>query len=203
MKRLAPILALANALAIVSAAAPARADDDTKDTKDTKAAAPVAPVDPGAPLDVHYPPPLVRLKLITAGVLVTGAAWGISFACAQAWPEVPQPKDGSTVETGPPGSNQLKIPIAGPWIALGKSGCAADDPNCGAGKIGIRAALYVLDGIAQLAGLGLIAEAIVMKTEAPPAKKSSFLTIKRGSLEAVPVPITTPTMTGIGFAGTF
>jgi hypothetical protein len=193
MKRFAPILALA----IAFAAQPARADD-APDTKDKASAS----VDPSAALDVHYPPPLVRLKLITAGVLVTGAAWGVAFACAQAWPEVPQPKDGSTVETGPPGSNQLKIPIAGPWIALAKSGCAADDPDCGA-KVAVRGVLYVLDGIAQLAGLGLIAEAIVMKTESPPAKRSSFLTIKKGTIEMTPVPITTPTMTGFGFAGTF
>lgn len=141
----------------------------------------------------RYPPPIVRLEVAGIGLLITGAAWGASFASGQNWPTVP-------------GASDLKIPVVGPWMALGKSGCASDETDCeGAGaKIGVRAALYVIDGIAQLAGLALIAEAIVMKTE--PAKKkgaSSPFALRLGKVELTPVPVSTPTMTGLGFVGTF
>ncbi len=103
-----------------------------------------------------------------------------------------------------PGSAQLKIPIVGPWIALGKSGCASDDPNCSGALVGVRGGLYVLDGIAQIAGLALITEAIVMKTESRPDKKAAvFPALRFRGLEVSAVPVTSPTMHGIGLVGTF
>lgn len=185
MRIVAPLAALA-ALTVASAV---RADDsnasgplavaaDARDAHDF----------PDAPV-VHYPPPSVPWKLAGIGVFITGAAWGASFASGQYW---------STV----PGAAQLKIPIAGPWIALGKSGCATDDPNCEGAKIGIRAVVYVLDGLVQLAGLGLITEAIVMKTE-PRKQKSSFLGVRYRGVEVSAIPIATPTMSGVGFVGSF
>jgi hypothetical protein len=151
---------------------------------------PVASVASEAP-SVRYPPPSVRWKLAGLGVFITGAAWGASFATAQNW---------STV----PGAAQLKIPVVGPWIALGKSGCAADDVDCSGAKIGVRAALYVIDGIAQIAGLALITEAIVMKTEpAREKKETSFLRVRYRGVEVTAVPVITPSMNGVGFVGTF
>ena len=154
---------------------------------------PVSPEATDAPAR-RYPPPIVRLELAGIGLLITGGAWAASFATGQNWPTVP-------------GASDLKIPIVGPWIALGKSGCATDETDCdGAGaKIGVRAALYMLDGIAQIAGLALIAEAIVMKTEPAKRKKSasSRFTLKLGEVEVTPVPMSTPTMTGVGFVGSF
>lgn len=153
---------------------------------------------------VRYPPPLVRLKLAAVGVALTGAAWGASFAAAQAWPEVTQPTDGTVVSSGPPGSNQLKIPIVGPWIALAGSGCSSDNPGCSSGVIVARGFLYVLDGIVQLAGLGLIAEAIVMKTEAAPRKLSaSLFGLRYRGVEVRPAPMTASGTTGFGLVGTF
>jgi hypothetical protein len=152
---------------------------------------PVAPEPTDAPAAVHYPPPLTRLKLIGFGLLIAGGAWGASFGTATNWPTVP-------------GSAQLKIPVVGPWIALGKSGCASDDTACGAGTIGVRGALYVLDGLAQLAGLGLIVEAIVMKTESAPEKKTSaWPALRLRGVEVSAVPVTSPLMKGVGIVGTF
>jgi len=157
---------------------------------DTVVGVPVAPEASEAPV-VHYPPPLVRLKLIAFGLLITGGAWGASFGTATNWPTVP-------------GSAQLKIPVVGPWIALGKSGCAPEDPACGAGTLGLRGALYVLDGIAQIAGLALITEAIVMKTESPSkTKASAFPALRLRGVEVSAVPVTSPLMKGLGLVGTF
>src|SRR6187397_2487247 len=60
---------------------------------------------------VRYPPSSVRPKLIIGGLAISGLAYAAAFGTASNWPEVP-------------GSDSLKIPIFGPWIALGHSGCA-------------------------------------------------------------------------------
>ena len=140
-----------------------------------------APATSAAP-EVRYPPPSVRPKLIVGGLAISGLAYAAAFGAAASWPEVP-------------GSAQLKIPFAGPWLALGQSGCAADDPDCGA-KIYLRGVLYVIGGIAQLAGLGLIGEGIFMKTEAPRQSKSLALSLQ-------PVPMVTARFTGLGLVGSF
>ncbi|APR82924.1 Hypothetical protein A7982_08273 [Minicystis rosea] len=177
------------AITLLAAAPPAHAQ--TAESKPTDSAGLAVPVEPTDVPEVHYPPPSTRFKLIGVGLLLTGAAWGTSFGVATNWPNVP-------------GSAQLKIPIVGPWIALGKSGCSSDDPDCGAGTLGVRGALYVLDGIAQIAGLALIAEAIVMKTEPAGEKKATALpTLRFHGVEVSAVPVTSPTMKGIGLVGTF
>lgn len=185
MKPAHAILSAVLFLGLLGAAPPAAAQQAQKPTDLV-----TVPVHAEAPVQ-HYPPPIVRLELIGVGLLITGGAWGASFASAVNAPTIP-------------GSEQLKIPIAGPWIALGKSGCASDDTACSGATVGVRGALYVLDGIAQLAGLALIAEAIVMKTEAPKAKRgASLLGFRAGPVEMRALPIASPTMHGVGFVGVF
>ena len=203
LARSVPLLALA----LVSSAAPARADDGDKADKKPVEAEGGPAIDPG------FPPFSVRFKVLTAGLLVTGAAWGVSYAAARGWPENQchitllgsVDVNNQPCSSGPPGSNQLGIPVAGPWIALGKSGCASDDPNCSGALIGVRAALYVLDGIVQAAGLALVLESIIMKTEPPggPAKKTSAFTMRYRGVELAPLPIVTRSMSGLGITGTF
>jgi hypothetical protein len=155
--------------ATITATTTARADDAVV------AAAPAKE----APL----PPSSVRLKLALGGVAVAGGAYAFSYAMASNFPEVP-------------GTTELKIPVVGPWIALGKSGCATDDPDCGA-KVVLRGFFLVIDGLAQVGGLGLIAEGVFMKTDATAAKKpAAAFTIR-------PTPLVTGSVTGIGFVGSF
>ncbi|WP_437956393.1 hypothetical protein WME76_33890 [Sorangium sp. So ce119] len=132
----------------------------------------------------RYPPSSVRPKLIVGGVAVTALAYGAGFLAATSWPDVP-------------GSSELKIPIAGPWMALAKNGCAADDPDCGA-KLYVRGALTVVGGLAQLAGLALVGEGIFMTTEGRPAQPPST-----SALTVLAAPVITATGMGIGVVGTF
>jgi hypothetical protein len=144
---------------------------------------------PLASPEVRYPPSSVRPKLIVGGLVISGLAYAASIASAVSWPEVP-------------GIDNLKIPIVGPWLALGKSGCASDDPDCGA-KVYFRGVFYVIDGIAQLAGLGLIGEGIFMKTEGKPAPKKSLALGLPGGVTLHPVPMASARFTGLNFVGTF
>jgi len=219
MKRLISVLAIT---IVSSSAATARADDADKDkpaptgdaTADAAKAAPPSGTD-FATIAAHYPPPSTRLKLIGAGLFVTAAAWGLSFGISRGWQVEPcvitdagsvYPNTIISCQSGPPGAAQLGIPIVGPWLALGKSGCPNSDPtNCSLADPVLRGIGYVLDGVAQFGGLALIAEALIMKTESAvdPTKKTSPLALRYGNFELVPTPIVAPTMSGLSISGTF
>ncbi len=120
-----PLLVATLALAaLLAPATGARADDAEKEKE--KAAA------VSSELEVHFPPPSTRWKVLAAGVILTGGAWAVSFGCAEEWPYVSptlQPRMVNAahplIPSGPPESALLKIPIAGPWIALGNLGCGS------------------------------------------------------------------------------
>ncbi len=140
------------------------------------------------PPPVRYPPSSVRPRLIVGGIAVTGIAYGAAFLGAEA---------GSTW----PGAAELKAPVVGPWIALAKNGCPLDDPGCDA-FVYLRASLLVIDGLLQAAGLAIVAEGILMKTEAVPVTPASP-TKPVASFTWQPAPFVTPTSAGLGFIGTF
>jgi hypothetical protein len=164
------LLSISLAALALTAAGTARADE------------PVEALETAPARETPYPPSSVRLKLGLGGIAVAGGAYAVSYAMASNFPEVP-------------GMTGLKIPIVGPWIALGQSGCAADDPDCGA-KVVLRGFLLVIDGLAQIGGLGLIAEGVLMKTDAAAPTKASAFTIR-------PTPLVTGSVTGLGFVGSF
>ena len=137
--------------------------------------------DPDVP---RYPPSSVRPKLIVGGLAITGVAYGAAFLGAEATPTWP-------------GTNELKIPVIGPWWALAQNGCPPEDPGCDA-FVYLRASLLVIDGLLQAAGLAIAAEGIFMKTEAVRAapKPAAAFTWR-------PSPFVTPSTAGVGFVGTF
>lgn len=144
-----------------------------------------ARADDSEPLMKRYPPTSVRWKIVATGAVVVGAAWGVSYLTSTQWPDVP-------------GANQMKIPVIGPWIALGHAGCSPSNTDCGA-LLYVRGVLQVIDGLVQAGGVGLIGEGLFMTTEseeASPKKKAAHMTWR-------PMPIVTPHTTGLGFVGTF
>src|SRR5262245_49370920 len=64
-----------------------------------------------------YPPGSTRYKLVLVGVGVTAAWYGAGYGFSALWPDAP-------------GADDLRIPVAGPWMALADTGCADDDPDC-------------------------------------------------------------------------
>jgi hypothetical protein len=135
------------------------------------------------PTVLRYPPTSVRYSLVGAGVVMFGVPYGLSIMSAAVWP-------------GTPGSTWLYGPVIGPWAALAQSGCSEDDPECDTAIVVVRGVLYVLDGFAQIGGLGLLGEGIFMTTEAEdeaPAPKTSI----------VVAPVASPEMSGVGVLGTF
>ena len=135
---------------------------------------------------MRYPPSSVRVPLIAGGLGVTALAYTPAVLSAFAWPEVP-------------GSDGLKAPVVGPWIALAESGCAADSPDCEAVLV-LRSILYVVSGLAQAGGLGLAAEGIFMTTEAEPADDEAA---RAPALDVAIAPTVTDRTMGFGIIGRF
>lgn len=141
-------------------------------------------------LPMRYPPSSVRWKLVAGGGGIFAGSYGIGAAFSAAFPEVP-------------GSEAMYIPVAGPWIALGQSGCATDDPGCEAMPI-VRGVLYVLDGFIQAGGLAIAGEGIFGTTEsAAPTTTGARERSRLGEITVTPVPVVTRDRTGLGLAGTF
>lgn len=111
-----------------------------------------------------YPEPSTRYKLIGAGVLTTGAWYGAAAGMSYAFPDAPGAKD-------------LRMPVAGPWLAIANNGCPPNEPDCSRAWVVVRTILTAIDGIGQAAGLGLILEGIFLPTQeagpiaAPPEKR--------------------------------
>lgn len=171
------------------AVTPAQAQQPAPTTAPTATVAitPATPAGAEEPVVQRYPPSSARWRVLLAGLGVTAVAYGGAALMGGVWTDIPG------------GDPYLFIPVAGPWIALGKSGCAPDEESSpGEGDceamIGVRAAIYVVDGLLQLGGLGLVATSIAMTTESEDAAPSATI---------LPGPIVTPTMVGLGVVGTF
>lgn len=112
---------------------------------------------------MRYPPSSVRWPLILGGIGFSAIAYGVTAGVGAAWPDAP-------------GASSLYLPLVGPWVALGKNGCPAAEPDCGA-IVYVRGALEIVSGLAQLGGLVVAAEGILATTEAPKAETSRFVVL--------------------------
>ncbi len=96
------------------------------------------------------------------------------------------------------GSKDLRIPVAGPWIALGKTGCSNNDPGCSKPLLVVGALLQIIDGVAQAGGLGIVGEGLFLNTSSSRAPKKAAA----ASVQAVPFNFEKGGV-GLGFVGTF
>jgi len=146
-----------------------------------------------APEPLRYPPFSVRPKLIGGGLAITAVAYGVGFVAATSWPDAP-------------GVESLKIPVVGPWMALAENKCKTPGSDNCSNEVWLRGILTGIGGMAQLAGLGLIVEGIVMKTEAAaakPAPSTETTETTETTSFVMPYPILTPTSVGVGLVGSF
>lgn len=156
-----------------------------------EAPASAAPAAPPAEEEIvlRYPPSSSRWKIIVAGAATFAVGYGASAAFGGLWSDIP-------------GKDWLFVPVIGPWAALGQSGCAADEESSpGEGDcepiMALRGILFVIDGLVQLGGLGVVGEGIFMTTEADaPAAAPPKAAI-------IPAPIVTEHTLGLGVSGTF
>jgi hypothetical protein len=99
-----------------------------------------------------YPPPSSRWKVAGVGLAAGAVFYGIGAGISYVDPDAPGLKD-------------LRIPVAGPWIAIGHAGCPADDTSCTNLLVAARVFLYALSGLAQAGSIGVILEGLAMPTQ--------------------------------------
>lgn len=107
----------------------------------------------------EYPPPETRVRTILLGVGLAAVGYGVAVGTSYLW-------------DGAPGMQALRTPVIGPVMAIGESKCGADEgASCSTVTVVLRAILAGVSGLAQVGGIGVLTEGVVMTTkEAPPAK---------------------------------
>ena len=125
------------ALALLLPGSPARAEEPTIDQIEYHPA--------------ELPPDGARTRAILVGVALTAGWYGASVGTSYLWPDAPNSKD-------------LRLPVVGPWMALGDVGCGSDESGCSTGTVIARTTLAVVSGIGQAGGLFAILEGIFMYT---------------------------------------
>lgn len=114
----------------------------------------------------EYPPPGTRARLLLTGAGLTVGWYGVSLGSSFFWRNAPNAKD-------------LRIPVAGPWIALGDVGCGPKEPECETAIVVFRTAVTVISGVGQLGGLLALWEGLWLDS-GPPAAAGSARS-RRGS----------------------
>ena len=143
----------------------------------------------------EYPPPGAQPLLLVVGAATTAAWYGMALGTSYLFPDAP-------------GASDLRVPVAGPWMALGNAGCADDDPDCDTFQVVLRVLLTTIDGVGQAGGVLAMVEGAFMPTMAPaPPRRSApkpRLRRDRGpSFRAVPAPVVVGSGVGVGFVGVF
>ncbi len=150
------------------------------------------------PTDTH-PPSSVRWKLVLGGLGTTAGFYALAQPFSYAWPDAP-------------GGRDLRIPVAGPWLAIKNNGCAADNPDCSRFWVWTRGILTAIDGMGQAGGLLIALEGIFLHsaddepvTDAPPGTAPRPRTKKPdGPPKDEPPPrnlFIAPTPMGVGESG--
>lgn len=155
---------------------PARADEPTRLTE-------VRPLD--------YPPSGARSLTLVAGGATTLGWYGAAVGMSYLWDQSP-------------GASELRIPVAGPWMSLARTGCPKSNPNCETYELVIQAAFTAISGVGQAGGLAVLVEGLFLPTRSaqqPVAPRSAARPARAPRLMAAP--LATPHGVGLGMWGEF
>ena len=134
----------------------------------------------------EYPPPSARTNLLIAGGVTTASWYALALGSSYLWPD--------TV-----GANDLRIPVAGPWMALSHSGCG-NVSDCSKVIVVIRAIATTIDAIGQASGLAIAAEGLFLPTQEPKRKRAE---LKLNGVELHPTFDAGKNTVGFGVLGVF
>jgi hypothetical protein len=99
----------------------------------------------------ELPPDAARTRVILVGVALTAGWYGAAIGTSYLWPDASNASD-------------LRLPVIGPWKALGNTGCGSQESGCTTLTVVGRTALAVVSGVGQAGGLFAIVEGILMDT---------------------------------------
>jgi hypothetical protein len=174
------LVALVTAACAGSLAVTSRASAQEQEPEETERPAKPSLVLPSADL----PPPSTRYNLALTGVGITAGWYGAAVAASFIWP------NGAWV-------SDIRIPIAGPWMAMPHFKCGHGEPSCGVPLEIARGVLAGLDGIGQVGGLAIALEALFL----PVRKSNQARRVETQHAWVRPVPILSGDTIGLGVVG--
>jgi hypothetical protein len=105
------------------------------------------------------PAPPAQVNLVLVGVAVTAGWYGIALGTSYLWSD----SDGAA---------PLRIPVAGPYMALAKTGCgAAEGPDCDTLGLVVRTVITALSAVGQTGGVLAMGEGLFLSTSNASARR--------------------------------
>lgn len=140
----------------------------------------------------QFPPSGARGATILTGGLVTVGFYGVGLGY-------------SFLDDGNQGASDLRIPVAGPWMAIdGLGRCTAnEEPDCSAVFPSLRIALAVAVGLGQLGGLGLMLEGLFVPSGPAQVELPALPGPTLSGPSAIVAPLITEDTLGLGVIGVF
>jgi hypothetical protein len=108
----------------------------------------------------ELPPDGARVRVVLVGLALTAGWYGAAVGTSYLWSDAPNASD-------------LRLPVIGPWKALGNTGCGSDESGCTTVTVIGRTALAVVSGVGQAGGLFALVEGIFMDTGDAPAASAA------------------------------
>lgn len=90
-------------------------------------------------------------------------SYGLALGTSYLWADAPTADD-------------MRIPVVGPFMAIGGAKCGGAETGCNTVSVVIRTVFATLSGIGQVGGIALVAEGLFMRTEARPVRESASTT---------------------------
>ncbi len=123
----------------------------------------------------ELPPPGARTRVLLTGFALTAGWYGASVGTSYLWSDAPNAKD-------------LRLPVVGPWMALGDAGCGGSESGCSTPLVIFRTAIAIVSGVGQIGGLFGITEGLLMDTgSTTPSAQARDFSAARVTATAVPV----------------
>jgi hypothetical protein len=107
------------------------------------------------------PPPSTRLNLALTGVGMTAGFYGAALGASLLW------NNGAWAPA-------MRIPIAGPWMAMPDLKCGTNELNCNTALVVVRVVLAGIDGVGQAGGVLVALESLFLPVQSQArAKRAS------------------------------
>jgi hypothetical protein len=143
---------------------------------------PAVPERAAPPRDL--PAPSTRYSLALTGVGVTAGFYGAALGASLIW-------------SNGPWAPELRIPIAGPWMAMHEFKCNGEHP-CGTPLVVARGILAGIDGVGQAGGILIALESLFLPVQSSSRARS---TESPKHAWVRPVPLLSRDTIGLGFVG--
>jgi hypothetical protein len=101
-----------------------------------------------------FPVPAAQPNLLLIGGVVAGVWYGAAVGTSYLWSDSP-------------GASALRIPVAGPYMALARTGCGEAETGCGTLVIVLRTIFTSLAAVGQTGGVLAMVEGVMLPTASP------------------------------------